>query len=39
MNLSKKANSQIVGVKGDQLEIDFDAAGVKKVMANFVEKA
>lgn len=29
---------RIITVNGDQLEIDFDAAGVKKVMADFVEK-
>ena len=29
---------RIISVNGDQLEIDFDAAGIKKVMADFVEK-
>jgi len=29
----------ITAINGDQLEIDFKAAGVKKVMAGFVEKA
>jgi len=29
---------RIIAVNGDQLEIGFDAAGVKKVMADFVEK-
>jgi len=28
----------IVSVNGEQLEIDFEAAGVKRVMADFVEK-
>lgn len=30
---------RILSVYGDQLEIAFDAAGLKKVMADFVEKA
>jgi DNA helicase-2/ATP-dependent DNA helicase PcrA len=30
---------RIISVNGDQLDIDFDAAGPKKVMADFVEKA
>lgn len=29
---------RIIAINGDQLEIDFDAAGIKKVMADFVEK-
>lgn len=29
---------RIIAINGDQLEIDFEAAGVKKVMADFVEK-
>jgi hypothetical protein len=29
---------RIISVNGDQLEIEFDAAGVKNVMADFVEK-
>lgn len=29
---------RIVSVHGDQLEIEFDVAGLKKVMADFVEK-
>lgn len=29
---------RIISVNGDQLEIEFDAAGLKKVMADFVEK-
>jgi DNA helicase-2/ATP-dependent DNA helicase PcrA len=29
---------RVIAVNGDQLEIDFEAAGMKKVMADFVEK-
>jgi DNA helicase-2/ATP-dependent DNA helicase PcrA len=29
---------RIIAVNGDQLEIEFDAAGLKKVMADYVEK-
>ena len=29
---------RIIAINGDQLEIDFDAAGIKKVMADFIEK-